>query len=275
MTQLKKPQIKWTDEKIESLRTDYPLGNKQILCEKLGVSRKVLKYAAKRFGVKSLLDKKKYRANKLLDGSLQSYYWHGFIMADGHISNRNSLKITLSNKDHIHLCRLCEFLDIPNDIIKIKEINTSYGITTTSELLVSDVDTCNKLRVMYNVGNNKTTLPPDITHLLLHDDKVLAFFIGFFDGDGCFDIRKNVASGMKIECHENWFSVLEIFSIILKQILDIESSLKFSSRGYAILRVSRYRSYQKLKIFGIEKQLPVLRRKWVNVDEYRTFNLKK
>jgi hypothetical protein len=269
MSQLIKPQIKWTPEKIQLLRDEYPSGDKDELCLKLGIKRKTLNDAAKRFKVRCLLRPngrkvRGYKAKELLNDSLESYYWHGFIMADGHIGERNTICVTLSNKDVDQLKNLKSFLKVEQQIFQ-REYTTSYSNNTKSaNLTISDIDTCEQLRIMYNVGSCKTKNPPSL-ECLSNDGKFLSFFIGFFDGDGCFDIRKTKVVAMKIECHVNWYPTLETIQKKLQNV-GIQSTLKITSRGYSCLRIYKQETFKKLKTFIIQNNIPVMNRKWNKIE---------
>ena len=270
MSQLIKPQIKWTPEKIQLLRDEYPLGNKHLLAERLGIKWTTLKDAARRFKIRSLVDPRGYKAAKLLDGSLESYYWHGFIMADGHISNRNSINIILSRKDEEQLVNFRKFLNIDHPL-KYRCYDTDYiKNAETVGIVISDVDTCEKFRSLYEVGNKKTINAPNISHIN-NKEKLLSFFIGFFDGDGCFDIRRNYISAMKIECHPNWYNTLDELSKKFKQYFAIDFTLKMTKRGYACLRLYKYHNFMFLKELISLYNLPAMSRKWDNVDMNRIY----
>jgi len=60
MVELKKPQIKWTNDKKEYLIKNYPYGDKNKMCVELGCTYKSLKTMARLLGIKSLIDKNKY-----------------------------------------------------------------------------------------------------------------------------------------------------------------------------------------------------------------------
>ena len=270
MSQLIKPQIKWTPEKIQLLKDEYPSGDKSKLAERLGIKRSTLKDAAKRFKVKCLLrpnghPPRGHKAKELLNDTLESYYWHGFIMADGHITNKGGILITLAEKDKEQLENLKLFLNVDQPIVH-KIYSTTYSEATKSvHLALFDVGTCNKLREKYNVTNNKTTNPPNLDSLQ-NQEKFMSFFIGFFDGDGCFGRDyKNKVSMMKIECHGSWYSTLESMGIKLKELFDIGSTLKMTKRGHACFRIYKKSNFIKLKNFIHDNNIPAMKRKWDGV----------
>jgi hypothetical protein len=267
MAQLIKPQIKWTPEKIELVRKEYPLGDKQKLCEELGVTRKVLGYAARRFGVKSLTTKNKLNYKNLLDDTQEALYWQGFIMGDGNIINSGRLSVALSEKDLPHLNSLQKFIQGKSHIKNFKlvqgfSIGGSYCILTSSDKITADA-----FLKKFNLNGAKTYNPPDLTCISC-DNQFLAFFIGLFDADGCFDIRKplNVASSMKIELHYNWMDTLLYIKDRLKTGFNIDSSVKETARGYAKLLIYKYHNFKFFKNKIKEFSIPALDRKWDTID---------
>ena len=58
--------------------------------------------------------KSKTNLKALLNEDLASYYYTGFILADGHIDKNTRLQITLSVKDINYLTNMAKFLDIKN-----------------------------------------------------------------------------------------------------------------------------------------------------------------
>lgn len=263
MAQLIKPQIKWTVEKIEFLRKEYPLGDKDKLAESLGLTRKSLKYAAARFKVKSLKPRKKLSYSKLLEESNEAWYWQGFIMGDGHIRPSGVLSITLSEKDKGHLENLNKF--IPNKIKDIKS-ETTYAFGNYCLYKMYDVDTALKFLHRYKLTGPKTYNPPDLS-CLDSCNKFLSFFMGLFDADGCigFNKSKNVSS-LKIEVHLNWKSVLETIQTKLKTYLNVDSTVRETSRGYVKLMIFKFDFIKLLKETALELNLPYLERKWSNVN---------
>lgn len=110
---------------------------------------------------------------------------------------------------------------------------------------------------------SKTYRPPNL-EWLNSDDKFLSFFLGFCDGDGC--IAKNKYAHLKIEIHLNWLNTLKEFQSRLRS-LGIKSSVTTSSRGFALMRITKVYHVAALKKFGIKNHLPIMARKWDSLDE--------
>lgn len=261
-----KKQTKWTEEKIDLLKRDYPLGDKDKLAKKLEVTRDVLKDAARRFGVKSLKDKNFYKLAKLYEDTHLSYYWMGFIMADGHISQNNQLSINLSIKDLDHLILLSYLI---NSNVKIKSFKTAlcgkprdYCVLTCQDAKYGKL-----LKEKFGITDKpKTYFPPTLS--FPNKELFLAFFIGFLDGDGTFSKDyKGDCSFIRLELHSNWLETLKLFSGHLKEI-GVETKYGINSRGFSFLRFYRHKNFVNIKKFAIEKNLPILKRKWdcINIE---------
>ena len=120
--------------------------------------------------------------------SEQSYYWAGFIAADGSLQHRKYskiLKICLAKCDFSHLEKFKLSLQsdhvIKNYLVKpsklVKSENECSEIQITSKLLF---DSLNR----FNIVPNKTK-KYDIPEWLLKHPLMNHFMRGYFDGDGC------------------------------------------------------------------------------------------
>ena len=94
---------------------------------------------------------------KLLEETNLSYYWIGFILADGHISKNNRLKVGLAIKDIKHLKQLAEYLNI--DKIKINKHKKSCNFNKQSNIV-------KEVKNKFNIDNNKTIKPPDLNNYI-------------------------------------------------------------------------------------------------------------
>lgn len=194
----------------------------------------------------------------LLNDKLESYYWIGFILADGHIENNKRIQITLSNKDKIHLEKFKNY-------INAKKINNL--IVNGHEQCSLNVQDSKYVPILcenFGIKNNKTTNPPDIKILkTLEFKKLYSLIIGYIDGDG--NIKKQYKRKdfqLTVKCHKSWLDILSLFS----ETIDETNKAKINSCGYAEFHVTKTFNLKKLKKFAIKNNLPILERKWNNVD---------
>lgn len=268
-----KPQIKWTEEKISILKEEYPYGDTKKLKEKLGLySMNSLKDAARRFGIKRLKDPKRYKLEKLADfNNLISLYWLGFIVADGNICEKGILRISSSIKDMDHLNKFRDFLGIQDRKLRLFRLKTPFSNNLDGHeyCSLSCTDTFYGKEIVSKLDiakRSKTYYPPNLD-FLDSPSKLLAFFIGFFDGDGCLDFDYNgTVSSLKIEIHSNWKETLQSIADGLTR-NGIDSKITLSSRGYAQLRINKNKSKIKIKQFASANNLPFLPRKLGMIDE--------
>lgn len=150
-----------------------------------------------------------------------SFYWAGFIAADGCINN-NRLALDLSAKDKDHLSKINNILS-PGKILReaiVKEKYKIYRYSIVSKQIISDLE-------RFNIVPRKSliyTFPKTLInhHLINH------FMRGYFDGDGCFKqyYTKNTTQ-MKFNLlgTENF---LLTYLDILKQCCKIKNDKKIS-----------------------------------------------
>jgi hypothetical protein len=261
MVELKKPQIKWTEEKKQYLIENYPHGDKKQMCLELGCTYKSLKSMARLLGVKSLKDTKHYKLKILIDDNFYNNYWWGYILADGHINERDELNVTIKETDSNHLKKLTEYLGIN---LKCRKIKTQYSEGTYCYLTCQDVTYGKILKDMIGITKNKTY--QGIDYSWINDKgKFLSVFAGFYDGDGCMGLNKGkIPVMMKIECHYNWFNFLQFCKLKLKEYFDIESTVYITTKGSSALRIYRVKNFKILYGECKKIKLPLMERKWLN-----------
>lgn len=197
------------------------------------------------------------KIHRLLEETPESYYWVGFIMADGHITPNNRLQITLALKDSEHLLALAKFLGI----------ESNYHVYKTTCRL-SGMDTINlaKFRLKFNILENKTYSPPIEIIEKFSNQLFLAFLIGYTDGDGTIGFQ----SGRKDYCiryrvHSSWSTILDLIVSRLNLIYNTSISKSHISKdGYAQLNIANIDLCKELR--KIADTLPSLRRKWDKID---------
>lgn len=245
----------WTEENVGILKELYPTTRNKDLVVILGleVNQKninSLTRKAFRLNLKKIEPSGHKKHEWLTSDDLETFYWIGFLFADGCFSKNGSIEVSLSVKDVKHLEKLAS---------KTKS-NIGYrkcgGHCYVS---FSDRDSFRIIRDKFDIKKRKTYNPPDITKWNFTDDQLIALFIGFIDGDGHF--RKNNKS-IEIENHSSWFEFYEFFTKVFLKKFDIETCKpRINKRGYCKMYINKTNS-KKLLDFVIENNLPVNDRKW-------------
>ena len=213
---------------------------------------------------------------KFLNESYESYYWIGFLMADGCMKN-NSIALSLCIKDLEHMKKLCSFAQI-NKIKLFKDKTQCYTTINNKKI-------CREIREKFHLIERKTYNPPDLSYL--EGDKFIAFLIGFIDGDGCiyYDDKKKAVE-IRIKLYISWMNNLDL---IRNKLVDLSKSTipppkiakqyktyqengqwltsKTEIKEYALLVINKHEISCFLKEKIKELKLPAMERKWVFVNE--------
>jgi hypothetical protein len=200
----------------------------------------------------------------LLEDKLESFYWIGFLLADGHFSKKERIKLVISIKDINHLERFKKYLDCTTDI-SIKD--------KMCLLSLQNKEICPMLCDKFNIDSNKTYNPPNFN--LYNFDKILIFslIIGFIDGDGCINkVYKRKDSNIRIHIHSSWIDNLLFIEDFIYEYFSLDKYKKLSlvgNDGYSSLTISNNILLKKIKKECIRLNLPIMLRKWDNIDENR------
>ncbi len=188
----------------------------------------------------------------------QSCYWWGFIMADGHISNRGELKVGISEIDKNHLEKLATHLGSNVTTTITKSNNYTKLPSTTVNLTLSDKPRITKWLDILKIKDAKTYSPPDLT-IFLTKENLLPFFIGFVDGDGSiWYSRGRLVLGFQI--HSSWLTVINTISSKLFEFYNIKLNVKLDNSGYTRAEIHRKDSFKV--IVDLLPQVDYLERKW-------------
>jgi len=202
---------------------------------------------------------KKCNFEKLLDESLEKYYWLGFLLADASFKKTKEIIIAISEKDKQHLLKLKDFLKIEN--MHYNKKTKSFKIGGRDSLIF---DTITKL---YNIKSNKTYFPPELGSIVEYN-KIFSLIIGFIDGDGCIKHLKNRPDcNLAIKCHSSWLETLKFFLELLYKDCEFKMpGVKNNNAGYANFTISNSVVLKKIKNKAIELNIPLLKRKWDKID---------
>lgn len=122
-----------------------------------------------------------------------SYYWLGFLMADGSVSDAGVISLVLARKDRSHLERFREFLgsNLPiRDFLIAKKYETS-AIVVISKIMSSSLSA-------YGIVPRKSHTAIASSSVSSNKD----FWRGVFDGDGYIGIDTKNRLRLELTCNE-------------------------------------------------------------------------
>jgi len=251
-----KPQIKWTDEKIEYLKQNYGKNNLTELSNFFKISIGAVKDAARRFGFKSIDTNIENKLKPLLIDNIFNWYWYGFICGDGNFS-KSYVRITLKKNDDTHLKKLSDYLNV----------NLNYKNDTVT-ICVGDIKNINELKDKIGIELIPKTYNPVKIIIPEDNDLFFSYVIGLIDADGCIEVAKtNKARQLKIELHSSWINNLEIINDFLKKYIGVIGSCKINKRGYALFKITGHKNILKIKKKSEELSINYLNRKWDKIDD--------
>jgi intein/homing endonuclease len=113
------------------------------------------------------------------------------------------------------------------------------------------------------IRDKKTYVPPNLD-IFFDKERLVYFFIGLVDGDGCIWLRKKRWIHLKIEIHVNWLPVLQKLSIALKELYGIESKVSVSKKNTAVMQINGVENFRLLQSFLIG--IDFMERKWDQIQ---------
>lgn len=264
----------WTKDEENYLIANYYSEDKLKLISNLkGRCWGAIVRRAKLLGVNRKIDKRNSLSN-LLQETPEAYYWIGFLMADGHFSDRR-ISLAIAVSDIEHLKKYQSFIGSTN---KISFVYENYArIHSTG---VREVST---LKEKFKITSNKTYKPCDIQSI---KDKELLFslIVGFIDGDGSIVKNKQCdAFCISVVGHPAWnqnqqymqdflFAYFnETDNTIGARVSSRETSLPQSPEEKKRYESSTFYIYKKslikkMKARAQELSLPIMSRKWDKIS---------
>ncbi len=201
------------------------------------------------------------KLKNILNDDHETFYWVGFILADGYITKTNRLKVIISIKDKEHLEKLGKFLGL--------KIGRERDAAT---LIKQDKKIITEFKKKFEISNNKTYNPPSLEMFLkIENDLLMSLIIGFIDGDGSIRYQTGrTDSSLMIKNHNSWLKILQIFADTIMKNSGIKFPIpKTNNQGYASLTCANLRILQFLKKHSLIHNLPILNRKWDKIDMNR------
>lgn len=192
----------------------------------------------------------KTNITKLLDKSIESYYWLGFLMADGHFSKRGVISLHLNKLDKKHIEKYAFFING-----NIREHNNKVIVD------VQQPDICKSICQMFEVDNRKSYNCPILPEV--NDDQFISFLAGLIDGDGSMDCRNGA---IRIKCHISWANFYQQISNKIAKLSNTDI-VDVNREKFCIFNICNLSVLSFLKSKAIKLNLPILARKWDKIDE--------
>ncbi len=250
---------KWTEEENKLLSLNYQSQKKQLLILFPNRSAAAINIQASKLGLSKIHNEYcESDTSVLLLEIPETYYWIGFILADGHISNHNRLSIALAKKDSKHLEKFCTYLSCKN--LKIDKKNSC-------RLSVKDNVYIKQLKEKFDIKNDKTYYPPNLDWNI-DKNLFLSMLIGYIDGDGCikYQFQRKDAS-IAFHVHSSWLFFLQLLKSKLFEYFNFNTGEPIIGKdGYARWTISNFELVKELKRFVINMKLPFLDRKWSRIN---------
>lgn len=256
---------------INKFKEMYPVSNMEEILSFFNLSRKQVHQLAFKLKVKRLTrDNRSERdLSPLLGDDLQSFYWIGFILADGSVY-RTYLSIKIQ----------CTDIDFLKEFSRLTKSKISFGRRKDGDgfsgkdfckICVSHKEVVDKLKVKFNIKSNKTYAPPDTSLWDFSKEQCLALIAGFIDGDGSITKNENFTN-IDVSNHISWFS----FHNWMKNVLflftndDRSSVLSVNKRGQSKIRINQKTTFL-LFDFLKENNLFFMHRKWIYLNSHRRY----
>jgi hypothetical protein len=250
----------WSELDVEILTKEYPMLKKSKLESILNRGWSVIRKKASMLGLKRLQKKQDLiigSCQKLLQETPESFYWLGFLLADGHFSKIDRLCLSLAPRDEEHLKQYAKFLE--------SKVRYSKNAVTCSVL---DKYHVNLIKEKFDISNQKTYFPPNLSVFNYSQDLLISLIIGFIDGDGnitCQTGRKDTS--LRVKCHKSWLPFLLWIKDILEKEFGLKSgSPKINNQGYASVTFANHELQKRLKLSAIKMRLPIMKRKWDKIE---------
>lgn len=254
---------KWTNDEVMLLKENYRLPFDKVL--QVLPHRSPLSIACKAF---TLGLQKDYVASNnlgvLLEDAPESYYWVGFLLADGCI-HKKDLSVTSTVKDIDHLQKFSDYIGSTLPVRRFTP-TTSFSNTERCEVKVRHKFDVRKIQEKFDWQYNKTYTPPK--HIPANDEYAISMFLGFIDGDGSIlNRRTSKAKIISFQNHASWYDwFLMIHAVLESSVGYSVPKPKLDKEGYCSWSISNTKTHHFLKQFAISNNLPILARKWDRID---------
>jgi hypothetical protein len=245
----------------------FSTGDLKWLSKKIGKKQHTIHEWARKRGLKREVQmNRRGDMSPLISGSLESFYWLGFIAADGYIYKNGHLMVSQAKKDKSNVDRLAKFLDTKVHPIKEGKSEFRKIIGISYRVNLSDKIIGNKIRDMFKIHPKKPKTYTGIcVDFITNEKEAMAFLCGFIEGDG--SLAKN-SLGYHIECHKSW---LKTFRQLVQKLPESFKEISLNVKKCASKKDAYTRMYIgkecsiELLTFAKENNIPTSKRKFPKI----------
>lgn len=187
----------------------------------------------------------------LLKETPETYYWIGFLLADGHFDNGKRIVVGLSEHDRDHLEKFAKYIGYNGTFSLVKR--EPHNAVRLSAM---DTEVVGKLCEKFSIKSNKTYNPPESLNWI-PEDLFLCLLAGFIDGDGSIN-----ESCIRIKVHISW---LKLFKEFCKRLNLSEKNVSITKENYCVFYINRCDANRLFKNIILNNSIPFLYRKWSNI----------
>lgn len=247
---------------------EYEYGNFDNLALQIGKSKHAISEWARRHGLKRKINvRRNGDMTPLISNTLISYYWLGFIAADGYISKNGHFMISQSEKDKQQIEKLSKYLNTSIYLLNNKMLSKSSfkNAKNSYRINIYDREIGGIIRQMFGLGPNDQKTYTSISNSFIpKGNKAKAFLIGYLDGDGSM-----YSCSCNVECYISWLPFLQGLMKKIGKKWDGHYKIiirykKSQNKHYCFFKIysklSRY-----LKEFAENNNLPFNDKKWSNI----------
>lgn len=185
---------------------------------------------------------------------IELFYFLGIMMSDGTFNYpKGRMRLRLNKEDEQTVKYISELIGC-----KMIYSNKIVGIDISCASVREVMD-------MYKIDDKKTYHPCDISSL--HGTNMLAFAIGFIDGDGHICVKNDKRTSVVIKVHASWkdnlsFMADEIYKYFGCDRVPKAHIVKYNNKEYAQIIMSNKNVILGIKEFALDKKLITMPRKW-------------
>lgn len=199
--------------------------------------------------------------DKLLEETPESFYWLGFLIADGSFYD-NRFELSLAEKDKEHLEKFANFIGFNKELAYRKK-------TKSYRLMFSNKNSIPIVMDKYGIIRNKTYNPIDFSIFEKYPKElIMSMLIGIIDGDG--NIQKNRSSNaftIDISSHRLW---VDFYNNLIDSLKICARIKNYNSKPtIQSIKISKKEEINILYKYIKLNELPILNRKWFEIFEKR------